>query len=131
MELHSSADREPFRQDLKILRFETLAKGGRKDLARLAADQRAAVGESAAMGERFVDRDIAGLVVLDEKDGVGDAVEKLDPRKRPSEDGGERRRRIAFVRCARDCANFQFPTRILIKNGRPRHANISPSESPI
>ena len=105
--------------------------GRGEDLARLAADQRAAcLAKPAAMGERFVDRDIARLVVLDEEDGVGDAVEKLDSRKRPPKDGGERRRRIGFDRCARDFADFQFPTCVFIKNREPRHANVGPSECP-
>ena len=60
------------------------------------------------MGERFVGGDVASLVVLDEEDGVGDAVEKLHSGKRPSQGGGQRRGGIASVRCARDCANFQF-----------------------
>ncbi len=98
MELHPSAYREPFGQDLEILRFETFAERSGEDLARLAADQRAAVGESAAMGERFVGGDVAALVVLDEEDGVGDAVEKLNPWKRTSEGGGKRRRGIGSVR---------------------------------
>ena len=124
MELHTAPDRKPFGDDPQILRFVTLAERAHEHLARLAADQRPAVGEPTAMGERFVDRDIARLVVLDEEDGVGDAVEKLNSRKRPSKDGGERRGRIAFVRCRRDCADFQFQAYVFIKNGEPRRANV-------
>jgi dihydrodipicolinate synthase/N-acetylneuraminate lyase len=131
MKLHPAADRKSLGDDLEILRFETLAKRGHENLACLAADQPAAIGESAAMGKRFVDRYIAGLVVLDEEDGVGDTVEKLNSRKRPSKDGGERRGRIAVVCWRRDCANLQFPAHVLIKNLWPRRANVWPSKDPI
>ena len=96
MELHPAPDRKSFGDDLEILRLETLAKRSCKDLARLAADQRMAVGEPAATRERFVDRDIARLVILDEEDGVGDPVEELDSREGPSKHGGERRGRIVL-----------------------------------
>ena len=107
MALHPATDREPFGDDLEILRLEPLAERGGKDLARLAADQRAFASEAAAMGERLVDRDIARLVVFDEEHGVGDAVEELNAWKRTPKDRGERRRRVGFDVCARDCANFQ------------------------
>ena len=96
MTLHPATDREPFGDDLEILRLEPLAERRGKDLARLAADQRALAGEAAAMGERIVDRDIARLVVLDEEHGVGDAVEELNAWKRTPKDRGERRRRVGF-----------------------------------
>ena len=107
MALHLSPDRESLGDDLEILRLEPLAERRGKDLARLPADQRALAGEPAAMGERIVDRDIARLLILDEEDGVGDAVEELQAWKRAAEDRGERRRRVDFDVCARDCANFQ------------------------
>ena len=106
MKLHPAADRKSLGDDLEILRFETLAERAHENFACLAADQPSAIVESAAMGKRFVDGYIAGLVVLDEEDDVGDAVEKLNSRKRPSKDGGERRGRIAVVCWRRDCANF-------------------------
>ena len=70
-----------------------------------------------------------GLVVLDEEDGVGDVVKKLDSGKRTSKSGGERRGRVGFVRCAPDCANFQFPTNIFIKNEERSRANVSPPKA--
>jgi 1-pyrroline-4-hydroxy-2-carboxylate deaminase len=130
MKLHPAADRKSLGDDLEILRFETLAERAHENFACLAADQPSAIVESAAMGKRFVDGYIAGLVVLDEEDDVGDAVEKLNSRKRPSKDGGERRGRIAVVCWRRDCANFQSWARVLIKNLRPRRANVEPSEDP-
>src|SRR5277367_6400891 len=129
MELHPAADRKPFGDDLEILRLEPLPERGGEDLARLAADQRMAVGEPAATGERFVDRDIARLVVLDEEDGVGDAVEEFNSRERPSKGGGERRGRIAFVRCGRDFADFQSLTSVFIKNRGPRRANVGQAKT--
>ena len=130
MTLHPATDREPLRNHLEILRLEPLAQRRGKDLARLAADQRAFASKAAAMGERLVDRDIARLVVLDEEHGIGDAVEKLDARKRTPKDRSERRRWAGFDLCARDCADFQFLIRLFIKNRGPRHANIRASECP-
>ena len=130
MTLHSATDRESFGDDLEILRLEPLAERRGKDLARLAADQRAFASEPAAMGERIIDRDIARLVIFDEEHGVGDAVEELDPGKRAPKDRGQRRRRVGFDVCARDCADFQSLTRLFIKNREPRHANIRASECP-
>ena len=125
MKLHLSPDREPFGDHLEILRLEPLAERRGENLARLAADQRVTVGESAAAHQRFVDRDIARLIILDEEDGIGDAVEKLDSRERPSKDGGERRGRIALVGGAwRDFADFQFRACFFIKKGERRHANV-------
>ena len=92
MELHLGPDRKPFGDDREILRFETLAERAHEDLARPAAEQRPLVGELAAMRERFVDRDIARFVILDEEDRVGDPVEQLDSREWSSKDGGEDRR---------------------------------------
>ncbi len=131
MQLHPAPDRKPFGDDPEILRFEPLAEWGREDLARLAADQSVTVGEPAAMGERFVDRDVARLVILDEEDGVSDAVEELNSRERPSEDGGEQRGRIAPDRQARrDFADFQSVTCVFIKNRGSRHANVWAIENP-
>jgi 1-pyrroline-4-hydroxy-2-carboxylate deaminase len=130
MAFHPATDREAFSDDFEILRLEPLAERGGKDLARLAADQRALASEPAAMGERIVNRDIARLLVLDKEDGVGDAVEELNARKRTAKDGGERRRRVGFDRCERDFADFQFLTRVFIKNRGPRHANVRTSECP-
>ena len=90
MKLHPAADRQALGDDLEILGLEALAERRRKHFARLAADERPLVGEGAAIGERLVDRDVAGLAILDEEDDVGDVVEKLDCRKRPPEDSGER-----------------------------------------
>src|ERR1700728_2562542 len=70
MELHLSPNRKPFGDDLEILRLEPLAERRGEDLARLAADQRASVSELAALRERFVDRHIPRLAILDEEDGV-------------------------------------------------------------
>ncbi len=104
MKLHPAADRQALGDDLEILGLETLAERRRKHLARLAADQRPLVGEAAALGERLVDRDVAGLAILDEEDDVGDMVEKLDRRKRPPEDRSKRRRGIVLaLRRARFC----------------------------
>jgi 1-pyrroline-4-hydroxy-2-carboxylate deaminase len=130
MELHLSPDREPFGDDLEILRFVSLAERGGKDLARLAADERALAGEAATMGERIVDRDIAPLLVLDEEHGIGDAVEQLNARKWTPKDRSKRRRRVGFDRCVQNFADFQFPTRFFIKNREPRHANVGLSECP-
>ncbi len=130
MALHPGPDRESFGDDLEILRLEPLAERRGKDLARLAADERTLAGEPAAMGKRIVDRDIARLLVLDEEDGIGDAVEQLNARKRAPKDRGERRRRADLDVCARDCAVFQFLTRLFIKNRKPRHANIRTSAYP-
>ena len=54
------------------------------------------------MDQRFVDRDIARMPVLDEEDRVGDPVKELDSGERAPENGGQRRRGIAFGVCARD-----------------------------
>src|SRR5258708_7896053 len=82
------------------------------------------------MSERIVDRNIPRLLVLDEEDGIGDAVEEFDAGKRTPKDRGERHRRVGFHRRLRDFADFQFPTRLFIKNREPRHANIGLSECP-
>jgi 1-pyrroline-4-hydroxy-2-carboxylate deaminase len=83
------------------------------------------------MDERFVDRDIARLVILDEEDGVGDAVEKLHSGERPPKDRGERRDRIALVGGARsNFADFQFLACVFIKNRRLRHAKVWIRENP-
>jgi 1-pyrroline-4-hydroxy-2-carboxylate deaminase len=130
MALHPATDREPFGDDLEILRLEPLAERRGEDLARFATDEGALAREPAAMDERLIDRDIAPLVVLDEEHGVGDAVEELYAWKRAAEDRGERRRRVGFDRCAHNFADFQFLTRLFIKNCEPRHANIWASECP-
>jgi hypothetical protein len=101
MALHLGPDRESLGDDLEILRLEACAERRGENFARLAADQRALAGEPAAMDERLIDRDITPLMVLDEKDGVGDAVEELKAWKRAAEDRGERRRRVDFDVCAR------------------------------
>ena len=129
MELHPAPDRESFGDDLEILRLEALAERSCKDLARLAADQRMAVGEPAATSERIVDRDIARLVILDEEDDVADTVEELDARERASEHRGERRGRIVFGRCARDFADSQPSACVFIKNGSPGRANVWPANA--
>jgi dihydrodipicolinate synthase/N-acetylneuraminate lyase len=128
MDLHLAPDRKPFGDDLEILRLELLAERRGEDLARLAADQRPSVSELAALRERFVDRHIARLAILDEEDGVRDLVEELNSREGPSKDGGERRGRIALVGGARrNCAGFQSLACVFIKNGSPRRANVQTS----
>ena len=73
----------------------------------------------AALGERLVDRDVAGLAILDEEDDVGDMVEELDRRKRPPEDRGKRRRGIVLgPERLRDFAHFQAAACLFIKSGR-------------
>ena len=132
MELHLGPDRKPFGDDLEILRFEALAERAQEDLARPAADQRPLVGELAAMRERFVDRDIARLVILDEEDRVGDPVEKLNSRERSSKDGGERRRRIVARSAARGDNLLIFnPSTLRFHQERKQgHANVRHRESP-
>ena len=131
MTLHPAADREPFGDDLEILRLEPLAERRGKDLARLAADQRALAGEPAAMGERIVDRDIARLLILDEEHGIGDAVEELDARKRTPEDRGERRRRVGFDRLARAIVRIFNPEPAFSSRIGSRDMRMSgPSECP-
>ena len=131
MELHLSPDRKPFGDDREILRFETLAERAHEDLARPAAEQRPLVGELAAMRERFVDRDIARFVILDEEDRVGDSVEQLDSREWSSKDGGETGGRIVLDRCARDkFADSQPSTLVFIKNRKQGRANVQHRESP-
>ncbi len=98
MKLHLRPDRKPLGDDLEILRLEPLAERRSEDLARLAADQGVSVSELAALRERFVDRHVPRLAILDEEDGVRDPVEELDSRKGPSKEGGERRSRISLVR---------------------------------
>ena len=55
------------------------------------------VSELAALRERFVDRHVPRLAILDEEDGVRDPVEELNSRKGPSKEGGERRGWISLV----------------------------------
>jgi hypothetical protein len=117
MKLHPAADRQPVGDDLEILGLETLPERRRKHLARLAADERPLVSEVAAIGERLVDRDVAGLAILDEEDDVGDVVEKFDCRKRPPKDSGQRSRRIVYGRYGRYFAHFQAAACLFIKNG--------------
>src|SRR5271166_3059249 len=62
MELHPVADREPFREHLEILRFVSLAeRRGAKTWLALRPISARLSGELAAMGEGFVDRDVARL----------------------------------------------------------------------
>jgi hypothetical protein len=100
MKLHLAPDRKPFGDDLDILGLEPLASAWRR-FRSPAANQRLSVSELAAPRKRFVDRHVPRLAILDEEDGVGDPVEELDSRKRPSKDGGERRSRITLVGGAR------------------------------
>ena len=124
MKLHPAADRQALGDDLEILGLEALAERRRKHLARLAADERPLVGEVAAIGERLVDRDVARLAILDEEDDVGDVVEKLDCRKWPSEDSGERGGGIVLSWAERVFAHFQAAARLLIKIEAGGHANV-------
>jgi 1-pyrroline-4-hydroxy-2-carboxylate deaminase len=124
MKLHPAANREALGDDFEILRLETLAERAHEDLARLAADERATIGEAAAVGEGFVDRNVARFLILDEEDRIGDAVEEFNARKRTPKDSGERRNRISLVSVARDCADFQSWACVFIKNGEPRRANM-------
>ena len=94
MQLKPAADREPFREHPAVLRLETVAERGGEDFARLAADQRALAGDLAAKDERFIDRDISRLPILDEEDDVANAIEKLNSGERASEGGGEFQDRV-------------------------------------
>src|SRR5271155_2198281 len=117
MKLHPAADREPLGDDLEILGLETLTEPRREHLARLTADERALVGEVAAIGKRLVDRDVAGIAIFYEEDNVGDVVEKFGGRKRSPKDGGKRSRRFVPGGGGRDFAHFQAAACFFIKNG--------------
>ena len=130
MKLEPAADRESFREHPAVLLLETIPERRGEDFARLVADQRPLAGDLAAKDERFIDRDISRVLVLDEEDDVADAIEKLNSREWASEGGGEFQCRVSRSDGGRGLfANFQAAACFCIKKERPRHAKVTRPET--